>query len=162
MTDKRPPKPPIFVERRGSHFIPIDAWAEQQIQSFPEGQALAARVTKARATAQDEALGWLGKWWAGINLLHENTDDPERRWPTPRHLHNEILKELGYFTRIIRADGYKDEPESVAVDKMEMEDRVYLQEQARTYCLGRWDFDPWAAWERQKDAEKAANTRGFQ
>lgn len=149
-------KAPIAVEVRNGHLVPADAYASEQIDALPRGARLNAAVTVARGGREDEHMGLLRLFWAGMNLLHANVDDPERRYPTPAHLKKQMLLDLGFYSVIQRIDGEKKDPDSISLEKMDLEDFRYLFELCKAYAVARFGFDPWTLWIEEKDAQKGS------
>lgn len=128
---------------------PIDALADEQMRELPRGARLNASITVARNTPEDEHMGTLRFYMAGINLLFDNVDGagPGGQWPTARHLRQHILRELGFYVALPQANGtIRKEVESMALDKMELADLKTCLELSRAYCLRTWDYDPWEEW----------------
>lgn len=135
---------------------PADALSEDMMRELPRGARLNANVTVSRNTREDEHMGTLRFYMAGINLLFENVDGagPGGQWPTARHLRHHILRELGFYTAIPQANGaIRKEVESMALDKMELSDLKTCLELSRAFCEGEFSFDPWQVWADQHPME---------
>lgn len=152
-------KPPILVQRKGNHLVGIDEWSSEQLEAYPEGVTLNCKLTRSTATGDDPERAWLRFWWAGINLLHNNIEDPKREFPTPDHLKRRIMEDLGFYSVIQRIDGIKKDADSISLDKMDQTDRDYLLELARTHCLSEWGWDPWQTWADEQDLKKQRGGR---
>lgn len=140
-------RPPIAVLSQGGHLVPADAYAAEQIETLPRGARLNVQWTVARGGRDDEHTGQLRFYHAGIGLLFERAIGYDTDTPTPRHLRQRIMKEIGFYVAIPQANGtIRKDAESMAMDKMELEDLKICLELSRTYCVDHFGFDPWQEW----------------
>lgn len=134
---------------------PADSLAEDQMRELTKGARLNATITVSRNTPEDEHMGTLRYFMAGINELYEAVGQgpdtgPGTAFPTPRHLRKHILRELGFYVAIPQANGaVRKEVDSMALDKMELADLKTALELSRAYCLGEWGVDPWDEWSKK-------------
>lgn len=147
---------PIGVEWDGQAFRPVDAYSAELADQLPRGTRLEGHFTAVTGKA-DARAGNTRLYWAGINLLHENTDE----FPTARKLHDHILEELGFFTRHPRIDG-GERREIDSTKEMEDDEFATMWELAKTYVLARWRFDPWEKWKEEAAANAVARARAKQ
>lgn len=105
--------------------------------------------------------GVRNKYMAAIGLLFENVDGagPGGEWPTPNHLRRHILRSIGFAEPIFRVDGIKQEARSMARGAMTYDELVMVTELSRAFCVDKFGFDPFEAWENEKEAEKANRGR---
>jgi hypothetical protein len=136
---------PIGVEWDGAVFRPSDPYSAELADKLPRGVKLESNFTVLTSKAEGRAAK-LRLWWAGMNLLQENTEE----FPTSRKLHEHILEELGFYKKMPRADDadYR-EVDSIKAENMEDAEFDTLFELARTYVLTRWHFDPWERWKEE-------------
>ena len=144
-------KAPIAVTVRDGRLVPADAYAAEQIDSLPRDTRLNATITVARSGREGEQAGLLRLFHAGINLLFDNVDGagPGGQWPTPRHLRREIFIGIGFFVEMQLANGTRRDAESIALDKIDLEDFKYIFESCEAYVVKRWGWNPWQAWKEQ-------------
>ena len=131
--------------------MPADPFAEEQLWALPERQDFNVSVVFAGKESPRRGLNRL--WWAGLGLLVQSVQD--ERFPTARKIHNALLEDMGYVTKIWRIDKtYRLEADSVAFDEMSDEDFATLFEQARGIVYREWGIDPWSLWKQLKDFNK--------
>lgn len=137
-----------YLPNGNVRLAPADALADDQMRELPRGARLNANVAVARNSPEDEHMGLLRLYHAGINTLYENMDSgPGTDFPTPRHVRKEILNKTGFCTIIPQRDGgERRDPDSMAIDKMEVEDLKYCLELSQQYAVERWGFNPWDLW----------------
>lgn len=144
----------IAVRVEQGRLTALDAFGQEQIDKLPLGRLF---IEIDEEEAED---GVRNLFMAGIGVLFDNIDGtgPGGEFPTPNSLRREILREIGFADPILRVDGIKKEPRSMARGKMSYDELVVVLEVSRAYCVQRWGFDPFEAWKEEKDAE-AANRR---
>lgn len=144
---------PIAMICDGLVLRPADAYSQQQIDELPRGATYNVRVSKLSAHGKEEREGLRGLWWAGCEVLANNVD--HKLWDTKRKASDEILKGLGFVRPRFRIDKSVDMiPVSLAEDAMDDEEMAVLLERARTFCIDRWDFDPFQTWIDEQEAAK--------
>lgn len=150
---------PIIMRREGSRLVALDAWSAEMLERLPEGVPLnVARPTVATLGVGDEHDALLRFYMAGINLLHKNTPDPRRRFPTPRHLRQRILKGLGFFEEVDWGNGITRRiPNSMAKEAMPLDELKICFELSRAIVLAWRGYDPWDVWKAEQDAKKKLN-----
>lgn len=149
---------PILIRVELGRLVPVDAYAQQQVDELGDGKEFNARLSRITATGREEREGLRGMWFAGLKLLSENTDDP--RYNTPEKAYRNIRLDLGFSRPRHRIDGSVEMvPVSTADDNMDDEEMAALQELARGYCQQKFGFDPFQMWADEKDAEKAMQQR---
>lgn len=141
----------IAVTVQNGRLTALDAYGQEQIDKLPVGRLFI------EIDEEEPEDGLRNKYMAGIGLLFENVDGagPGGEWPTPNHLRREILREIGFADPILRVDGIKKEPRSMARGAMKADELAIVTELTRAYCVQRWGFDPIESWEQEKEAEKA-------
>lgn len=109
----------------------------------------------AEIDAEDSTDGLRNLYFAGLNTLFENTDGcgAGKTWPTPNSLRKYLLKEIGMAEAVLRVDGVKWVPVSMARGEMSYADLVTCLELSRAFVLDRWGWNPWDQWKEAKDLE---------
>lgn len=149
---------PIFVRVERGGLMPLDSYAAQQLSKLQPGAEYSARLSRITRTGREEREGMRGRWWAGLALLAESTED--MAYDTPRKAHEAILMGLKYVRPRFRIDGSFDMvPVSTSDAAMDDGEFSILQERARAFCEAKFGFDPFAAWEAEQDAKKAKAAR---
>lgn len=147
----------LYMEKRGARRVgeaglfPVEPWTAERLESFREGEDLGVTAVSGKRKG---ALNW---YWAGLGTLLENLDDPDRKlWGTTRKLHNLIMEELGYVTRVYRIDRtYRIEVDSIAFEAMPDDDFLELFERARQLIVDWKGYDPFLEWKRLADEKKS-------
>jgi hypothetical protein len=150
MTKKKPPAPPErprFAARIiNGHVVADDPWSQEVVDKLPAGRMVFEVHTE---EAED---GIRGLFFAGLKVLFDNVESgPGTEFPTPESLRREILREIGFCDPILRIDGIKKEPRSMARGRMQYDELVVVLEVSRAYCMSRWQMDPWALWEAEHE-----------
>jgi hypothetical protein len=141
---------PIAMTVKGGRFSAMDAYAAEQLSQLPDGD-YSVRVSRLTNSGREERAGMRGLWFAGLQLLSENTEDPE--YDSPKKAYDQIRIDLGYVRRRYRIDkSWEYVPISTAEETFSDEEMAILQERARAFCVERFGFDPWAQWTEQQDA----------
>lgn len=141
----------IAVRVENGRLSALDAFGQEQIDKLPLGRLFIEIDT------EEPEDGVRNLYMAGIGVLFDNVDGagPGGEWPTPNHLRREILREIGFAEPIMRVDGIKKEPRSMARGHMTYDELVLVLEVSRAYCTARWKLDPFQSWADEKDAEAA-------
>lgn len=143
----------IAMRKVNGRLDPVDYWAAEALDDLPDNKVLNATVTVARGMdADDEHRGALNFYHAGIGVLFDNIDGagPGARWPTATHLRKFILAELGFYTAIPQRDGgIRKDVDSMAMNRMTLEDLRTCTELSQAKALEFWGWDPWEEWKRQ-------------
>ncbi len=132
-------RPRIRVRVDNGRLTAIDAAAQEQIDKLPLGFII-AEIDQEDATDSLRAL-----YMAGMNELFENVDNtgPGKMWPVMKSLRKFVLKEIGFAEPVIRVDGVKWVPLSMARGEMDYDDLKTCLELTRAYVVDRWGFDYW-------------------
>lgn len=143
-------RPRFAVAVENGKLVAGGPWEQEQIDKLPRG-----RIFVEISTEEPED-GIRNLYMAGISLLFENVDGagPGHEWPTPNHLRRHILREIGFAEPIHRIDGIKREARSMARGAMTYEELTIVLELSRAYCVERFGFDPFEAWQDEQDAMK--------
>ena len=142
-------RPRIRVKVDNGRLTAISAVDQEIIDKLPLG------VIVAEIDAEDATDGTRNMFMAGIGLLYENIDGtgPGKTWPTPNSLRKYILKEIGFAEAVVRVDGVKWVPMSMARGEMSYADLTMCLELSRAFALDKWGFDAWTEWAEAKDLE---------
>ncbi len=150
-------RPPIAMEVRGGRLLPGDAWADEQIANLPDGR-YTARLSKQTRAGREEREAHRALWWAGCNLLAQNTESA--LLDTPRKVHEFFLTGLGFVRPRFRVDGGFDMvPVSTSESEMDDDEFAILQEKARAFSIQRFGYDIWQMWIDEQEAMKPSNNR---
>lgn len=143
-------RPRIRVRVENGRLIALSAYDQELIDKLPLG-AIVAEVD-----AEDATDGLRNFYMAGIGTLFENVDGcgPGKTWPTPTSLRKYILKEIGFAEAVVRVDGVKWIPLSMARGEMTFQDLTTCLELSRAFVLDKWGFDPFEEWSEAKDLER--------
>lgn len=146
----KPERQRIIVMVEGGKIVASDAWAQECIDKLPKGRFV---IEPDLDEAED---GVRNLFMAGIGTLFENTDGcgPGKTWPTTTSLRKFILKEIGFAEAVIRVDGVKWVPVSMARGEMTYADLQTCLELGRAFCIDHWGWDPFLQWQEAKDLEK--------
>lgn len=137
----------MTVDQRGLHAL--DAYAQEQLASLPQG-TYNVRFSRMTARGKTEREGLRGLWWAGCEVLSENTE--QVGFSTKRAASDSILEGMGMIRKRYRIDKtWEPIPISLAEENLDDEEMVAVLELARAYCLDRFGFDPFQAWTDEKD-----------
>jgi hypothetical protein len=141
----------IAVVVENGRLVPADQFAQELIGKLPLGRRLIAVVNMEEPTDQLRNF-----YFAGIGLLFQNIDGtgPGKTWPTANSLRKYILKEIGFAEPVIRVDGVKWVPVSMARGEMSFEDMTTCLELSRAFVTDKWGWDAWADWSDAKELEK--------
>lgn len=135
-------KPAILMRREGSKLVTVDWYSSEKLEAYPEGVDLSVRITSSKRIG---ALNW---YWAGLGLFCENTED--ERWPSSRKMHETIMEELGFTTKIWRIDGsFRVVTDSIAIENMGDDEFAIVFEKARAFIVLHFNYDPWEIWMQQ-------------
>lgn len=146
---------PITIFCDGGVLRPADAYAQEQIAQLPMGATFNARLSRITAKGKEEREGLRGLWWAGCDLLAQNTEEPG--YYSKRAASDSILDAIGATRRRYRADKtWENIPISLADDALPDEEMASLLELARAWCHKHFGFDPWQSWIDEQEAMKAA------
>lgn len=138
----------MVVDQRGLH--PLDGYAQEQLAALPPG-TYNVRFARMTAKYKEEREGMRGLWWAGLELLTQNTE--RRGYVDKRMAHESILRAVGYTRPRFRIDGSFDLiPVSTAEESMDDAEFAIMQERARAYAVEEFGFDPWEMWVTEQDA----------
>lgn len=146
-------RPTLRFEKRRARstkevgFFPADQWAMERMHTdYPDGKLVGLAITDPARN------GMMGLFFGGLKVLFDNQED----YATEKKLRDEILKGIGFSTKLYKADGsfWKDAPDSMALEALADDEMSILQEKARAYVVGRWGFDCWSAWVEQMEARK--------
>lgn len=142
-------RPRIRVRVDNGRLTAVSAYDQELIDKLPLGLIVAEMDT------EDATDGVRNLYMAGIGTLFDNTDGcgPGKTWPTATSLRKFILKEIGLAEAVIRVDGVKWVPVSMARGEMNYADLVTCLELSRAFCLDRFGFDPFEQWQEAKDLE---------
>jgi hypothetical protein len=144
-------RPPIVIEARGGRLLPGDQWAEEQIAALPDGR-YTARLSKQTRAGREEREAHRALWWAGCNMLAENSDSP--LLDTQRKVHEFFLTNLGFVRPRFRVGGGFDMvPVSTSEAEMDDDEFAILQEKARAYSIERFGYDIWQSWIDEQEAK---------
>lgn len=148
-------RPPIFIEVNNGRVSAADAYAAEQLSTLPNGR-YNMRVSKVTRAGREEREGIRGLWWAGCQLMAENSDNAAL--DTSRKVHEAVLMGLGFVRPKFRVDGsFVMVPVSTSEVEMEDDEAIILQEKARAYAIQRWGYDPWLAWTEQQTAQNGGH-----
>ena len=138
-------RPRIAVRVEAGRLVAMGPMEQEIIDKLPLGR-LFVEISDEEATD-----GLRNFFFAGINLLFDNTDGcgAGGEWPTPNHLRRYLLIEIGFCENILRVDGIKKEPRSMARGSMTADEIKLVTELSRAYCVARWGFDAWTEWESE-------------
>ncbi len=143
----------MMIKQRGGLY-PADAYAAQQYDALPEGKDLSVRISVMSSTGKTEREGARGLWWAGLQMLAENSDDPD--YDTHRKAHEAILFALGFVRPRFRIDGSVImDVVSTAEDAMDDEEFSVLMTKADEFIMRRFGWSPWESWKMEQDAKRA-------
>lgn len=145
----------IPVHVQNGHLSALDAFGQEMIDKLPLGRLFIEIDT------EEPEDGVRNLYMAGIGMLFENIDDtgPGKAFPTKQSLRREIMREIGFADPILRADGIKKDPRSMARGQMTYDELAIVLEVSRAYALQRWGMDPWTMWTDEQDAIAAARAR---
>lgn len=143
-------RPRIRVRVDTGRLVALSPFDQEIIDKLPLG-AIVAEIDAEEATD-----GLRNFFFAGINLLYQNVDGtgPGKTWPTPDSLRKYVLKEIGFAEPVLRVDGVKWVPLSMARNEMSFESMTMCLELSRAFALDKWGFDAWADWSDAKDLER--------
>ena len=139
----------MTVANEGAMPRPLDAYAAEQLAALPPG-TYSVRFARMTAKGKTEREGQRGLWWAGCDLLSQNTE----RWgyADRRQTHETILTAIGYTRPRYRIDGsFELIPVSTAEDAMDDGEYAIMQERARAFTIREFGMDPWEEWAKQQD-----------
>ena len=77
----------ILFEKQRGRLVPASALDAEDFDRMPDGTQFEARSLARRSTAQNNL------YWQAL----ENVVKATGRWPTRRHLHRALLRDLGYI-----------------------------------------------------------------
>jgi hypothetical protein len=138
----------MVVDERGLH--PLDGYAQEQLAALPPG-TYNVRFARMTAKYKEEREGMRGLWWAGLEVLANNTE--RRGYADKRQAHESILRAIGYTRPRYRMDhSFELIPISTAEESMDDAEFAIMQERARTYCIDEHGFDPWETWVNEQEA----------
>lgn len=140
----------IAVRVHNGHLVADDPYSQELVDKLPAGRRLIAVVDMEEPTD-----GLRNLYFAGLNTLFENVDGtgPGKTWPTANSLRKFILKEIGFAEAVIRVDGVKWVPVSMARGEMSYGDLVTCLELSQAFALDRWGWNPWEQWKEAKELE---------
>jgi len=141
----------IAVIVENGRLVPADQFAQELVDKLPAKRRLIAVVDLEEPTDQLRNF-----YMAGIGMLFDNVDGtgPGKTWPTQNSLRKYILKEIGFAEAVVRVDGVKWIPLSMARGEMSFEDMTTCLELSRAFVVDKWGFDPWGEWSEAKELEK--------
>ncbi len=145
----------MTVDNRGVHAL--DAYAQEQLAALPHG-TYNVRFARMTAKGKEEREGMRGLWWAGCDMLSQNTE----RWgyADKRQAHNTILTAIGYTRPRYRMDGsFELIPVSTAEEAMDDAEFAIMQERARAFAVREHGFDPWEMWVQEQEIAQAMRQR---
>lgn len=142
-------RPRIRVKVDTGRLVAVSLFDQEQIDLLPLG------VFTIEPDVEDATDGLRNFYHAGIGLLFNNVDGTGvgKTWPTPNSLRKYVLKEIGFAEAVVRVDGVKWVPLSMARGEMSYADLVTCLELSRAFVLDKWGFDAWADWSDAKDLE---------
>lgn len=148
---------PIMVTVQGGRITAADAYGAEQIAALPDG-TYSARLSRMTAKYKTEREGLFGLWWAGCDLLSQNTE--EAGFYSKRAASDSILDAIGATRRRYRTDKkWENIPVSVSEDAMTDEEFAGILELGRAWCLRHFGFDPFQMWIDEEEAKKGNNRR---
>ena len=138
----------MTIDERGLH--PLDGYAQEQLAALPPG-TYNVRFARMTGKYKEEREGMRGLWWAGCDLLAQNTE--QWGYADRRQAHETILRGIGYTRPRYRADGsFELIPVSTAEEAMDDAEFAIMQERARAFAVREHGFDPWAMWVEEQEA----------
>lgn len=148
----------IMMRKWRGHFVPVDTYAQQQVDEIPEGKDLSVRASVMSSTGKTQREGNRGLWWAGLQMLAENSDDLE--YDDKRKAHETILRALGYVRPRYRVDNTVEYiPISTAEDAMDDDEFSILMERAEALIYAKFGWSPWGSWKAEQEAKNANQQR---
>jgi hypothetical protein len=142
----------LVADQRGRRLRPATAYDAELLESVQPGEYKVA-LTKAGA----KTGGAKRKWYAGLGLLIDNTEDP--RVPTKEKAHELVMRGIGMVHKAphLRGENF----ETLVVDSLPDDDESMARvlELARAFAASEWGFDPWQMWEDERSAARAARER---
>jgi len=140
----------MVVDHRGLH--PLDGYAQEQLAALPPG-TYNVRFARMTAKYKEEREGMRGLWWAGLEVLANNTE--RRGYGDKRQAHESVLRAIGYTRPRYKMDhSFEMIPISTAEESMDDAEFAIMQERSRAYCVDEFGFDPWQTWVDEQDAAR--------
>lgn len=138
----------MTIDHRGLHAL--DAYSQEQLAALPHG-TYNVRFAKMTGKYKEEREGMRGLWWAGLELLVNNTE--RRGYADKRQAHETILRAIGYTRPRFRADhSFELIPISTSEESMDDAEFAIMQERARAFCMEEHGFDPFEMWKEEQEA----------
>lgn len=151
-------RPAIMMRKWRGHLVPADPYAQQQVDEIADGKDLSVRISVMSSTGKTQREGNRGLWWAGLQMLAENSDDLD--YDDKRKAHETILRALGYVRPRYRVDNTVEYiPISTAEDAMDDDEFAVLMERANAFIEGRFGWNPWESWKLEQEAKNANQQR---
>lgn len=134
---------PVHVDN--GRLVAFDAAGQEMIDRLPLGRIIAEID---QAEPED---GLRAFFFAGLNLLAENCDEvgPGRTFPTSESLRKYLLKEVGFAEAVVRIDGVKWVPVSMARGAMDYPTLNTCVELVQQFVVHKWGWNPWTTWSEE-------------
>lgn len=152
----------VRVDPRLLVLRPEGTHAQEMMAELPLFGEFWARLDRITRKGEIERDSMRRLWFGGCGVLAENVGDPD--WDTKMKVHNNLKLHLGYWwPRFRRGGSFDPVPLSTRADGgMNDVEFAILQEKARAFCIGRFDFDPWQHWSDMREIERREEARRLQ
>lgn len=128
----------FYAIRTSKGIVPEYAMDADKMEDLPFGKRLKVSVSLPRNRKRD------GLYWAVLREVCRATE----RWPTDKHLHEDLLITLGYWTKLVSLSGdIRLVRDSTAHDKMSDSEFAAYFNRAMALLSQELHFDPLAAYE---------------
>lgn len=120
-------QPEIIVKIDGRKLVIVGEYDRELLAEYPNGSEFQLVLKKkARSNRQQNY------YWAALTRICKATG----LYPKPRHLHEELLLQTGYFhKRLSLTKGIRDVPDSTSFDKMDHADFTAYVDAAKRVLL---------------------------